>query len=230
MFSGIIEETSELIHFKQRQNIYELCLSRPKSLNDLKKGDSVSVDGVCLTIENRTRRKITFAVGPETLRVTGWHRFSDEREKVFNLERSLPFGTRIHGHFVTGHVDGVGQIVNKVNGFEICRLTLHLPENLMPLVWSKGSLALNGVSLTVNAVRKNEVSLDLIPETLKRTNLGELQIGDKVCVEMDMVAKSIANYIENLNIKEYFRNILIRQMPKKPIGWLRDSFLNRGNL
>lgn len=227
MFSGIIEETSEFIHFKQRQNVYELCLSKPKSFKDLKKGDSLSVDGVCLTVENLTRREITFAVGPETLRVTGWHRLSDQREKIFNLERSLSFGTRIHGHFVTGHVDGVGQVINKVHGFEICHLTLRLPENLMSLVWSKGSLALNGVSLTVNTVRKNEVSLDLIPETLKRTNLGELQIGDRVCVEMDMVAKSIVNYIENLNIKEYFRNIL---MSKKPLNWLRDSFLNRGSL
>ncbi len=229
MFSGIVEATGQLIHFKRRQDVYELCISKPKNFNDLKNGDSVSVDGVCLTVESLARRDIVFAVTAETLRFTGWSRLFNSPDKVFNLERSVSFGARVHGHFVTGHVDGVGQVIDKVNDIETCRMVIDLPESLMSFAWDRGTLALNGVSLTIHVVRGNRVHLNLIPESLKRTNLWELQIGDRVCIEMDMMAKSVVNYIENLNPKEYFLNILMNQIPK-PVNWFRHSVLGWGEL
>ncbi|MEQ1877935.1 MAG: riboflavin synthase, partial [Bdellovibrionia bacterium] len=136
-------------------------------------------------------KEITFAVGPETLKVTGWLGPANLLTGTVNCERSLRFGDRIHGHLVTGHVDSVARVL-KVDRFDQSLIfEIEVPENIAPLVWKKGSLALNGVSLTINEVAGSCASFCLIPETLKRTNLANLKTGNFLNLEADNYARGM---------------------------------------
>lgn len=194
MFSGIIETTARLKAWAERDGVAQISLERPSHFNDLHIGDSVAVDGVCLTVEKFTDEQMFFALGPETLRVTEWH---PDRviERAMNVERSLRFGDRIHGHLVTGHVDALGRIVGIERSGESTTLRIALPNHLKDFVWAKGSVAVNGVSLTINRVEGAEFWVGLIPETLKRTNLGRLQIGDPVNLEIDNMARGLVHLV-----------------------------------
>lgn len=197
MFSGIIETTAKIESCVERVGVLECRLSRPKEFGDLTIGDSIAVDGVCLTLEKFDADTMTFALGPETLRVTGW----DPRRlhgRIVNLERSLHFNDRIHGHLVTGHVDAVATVLGREQVGETLRLTIGIPAAFAPYLWSKGSVALNGVSLTVNACSKTEFQVGLIPETLKRTNLGDLNVGDTLNLEIDNLARGLVHAVNRM--------------------------------
>lgn len=195
MFSGIIEATSPSLQFESLDRSYRLVLRRPSFFEDLRTGDSIAVDGVCLTVESFDAGTMSFVVGFESLRILGWDpEFVKSHE--FNLERSLRMGDRIHGHWVTGHVDSRATVIDRRPEGESLVLSFRIPASVLPLVWHKGSVALNGVSLTVNSVENDVISVCLIPETLKRTNLGALKVGDLVNVEPDMLARAIARTLE----------------------------------
>jgi len=196
MFSGIVEAQVPLKRLKERAQILELRLERPRNFNDLKAGDSIAVNGVCLTVEDLTTDEIAFAVAAETLQVTGW---SMEKlgKQSFNLERSISLGDRIHGHLVAGHVDGIGRVVDKVTRGESTELLIAFDEAMRPFLWRKGSVAVNGVSLTINEVEGGKFRICLIPETLRRTNLGALLAGDTVNLEADMMARGLVNWLRH---------------------------------
>lgn len=202
MFSGIVEATSLVLWANEieKGKLVRVGLSRPTEFNDLKPGDSVASDGVCLTVESHDDQTIVFALAAETLAITSWRTETGPSGLVgrkVNLERSLKMGDRIHGHWVTGHVDATTKVV-KIQDLPGMRIIdVEIPQSLKSMVWKKGSWALNGVSLTVNSVENGIASHCLIPETLMRTNLGDLAIGDLVNIEVDVFARALAQSVES---------------------------------
>jgi riboflavin synthase len=200
MFSGIVESVQPILTVQKGTGaLIRIGVQKPKEFDDLKLGDSIATDGVCLTVEAFDSETITFALAAETLRVLQWSPDSPEHLKGrhLNLERSLRFGDRIHGHFVTGHVDSLGKVVRSEGSGENWFLDVEVAPSVLPYLWKKGSITLNGVSLTVNEVMGAKVSVGLIPETLKRTNLGEQKVGSFINVEPDYMAKALQRMLEN---------------------------------
>lgn len=202
MFSGIVESQSRIVKILPLEQALKVVIERPFTFDDVKVGDSISVDGTCLTVETVTPEEIEFVVGPETLRLTTFKDLSDDSSEAsrskfssrpLNLERSLKLGDRVHGHIVMGHVDETAKVQEITKAGSAIRLAVQIPSNLRAFVWQKGSLAVNGVSLTVNSVSESFVDLCLIPETIRRTNLAHLHAGDLVNIEIDFMARGIVN-------------------------------------
>lgn len=196
MFSGIVEATSPITEAIQRPGVVQIKVKKPSDFSDLSDGDSIAVDGVCLTIEQFDENLIQFALAAETLQVTGWKANTLLRKEV-NLERSLRFGDRLHGSIMTGHVDAVGEVIRRQEEGESLFLWVRVPEDCMKFMWKKSSVILNGVSLTINEVVGQELQVCLIPETLTRTNLKNLKISDPINIEIDFLNRSIAHLIKN---------------------------------
>ncbi len=195
MFTGLVEALVPALSCEPLQNALRLRLERPSGFDDLRSGDSIAVNGVCLTLEDGQQDHLSFILAAETLRVLRW----DPRsilQKKFNLERSLRFGDRIHGHWVSGHVDSLGIVVRSDRVGDSHFLDVKVEASILPLVWMKGSWALNGVSLTINSIQSDVISVCLIPETQFRTNLGELRVGDLVNVEPDLLARAVRRSLE----------------------------------
>lgn len=195
MFSGIVESVMPILSSQELPNAYRIKVKKPIEFNDIKTGDSIACDGVCLTVESFDDEQMTFALAAETIRVLQWNPQSWIGKKM-NLERSLRLGDRIHGHLVTGHVDSIGTVTRAALDGESFFLDVKVKESILPYVWKKGSVTLNGVSLTVNELAGDVVSVCLIPETMKRTNLGELKPGALVNVEPDYMARAIQRSLE----------------------------------
>lgn len=196
MFSGIVEAIGTVRSVRQDQGVVRIDIEKPLHFNDLSIGDSISVDGVCLTVEALSGGLIQCAIGPETLKITGWT-LESLKKRCFNLERSLQLGERIHGHLVTGHVDASGVVKNtKREGGpwgEALYMIIEFPSDYAKFIWKKGSITINGVSLTVNQAGQTNFEVCLIPETLKRTNLAHLSVGDIVNLEMDSYARGMVH-------------------------------------
>lgn len=195
MFSGIVESVMPILSSEKLSNAYRIKVEKPNEFDDIKLGDSIACDGVCLTVEAFDNETLTFALAAETIKVLQWTPESWLGKRL-NLERSLRFGDRIHGHLVTGHVDSLGKVVRAELIGESFFLDVQVQPTILPYVWKKGSVTLNGVSLTVNELEKDIVSVCLIPETLKRTNLGDLKVGSTINVEPDYMARAIQRAIE----------------------------------
>ncbi len=197
MFSGIVEALSPVKSARAQGNLVFIEVTRPPDFTDIKNGDSIATNGVCLTVEKFDDQTLSFALGAETLAVTGWIE-SQLKTATVNLERSLRMGDRIHGHMVSGHVDGVGKVIAIRDDGGSVLLDIQTPLPLLRYVWKKGSWAVNGVSLTINSVNDDGVvGHCLIPETIKRTNLGGLKVGDQVNLEVDMMARGMISFFEN---------------------------------
>jgi riboflavin synthase len=198
MFSGIVEAKTNLLSFTPENpnptQATQIIVEKPSEFNDISLGDSIAVNGVCLTVEGFSATTMQFALGAETLKVTGWTA-ENLKSKPLNLERSLRFGDRLHGHLVSGHVDAMGRVSHSEDLGGSWLLKVQIPAQLSAMVWPKGSIAINGVSLTVNAVTQNEIEVCLIPETLRRTNLSSLQKGDPVTLEVDPMARALQRMI-----------------------------------
>lgn len=195
MFTGIVESTSQITHLEKKGSVYQILLKKPSGFDDIKIGDSICVNGVCLTAEKINSDTLQFAIGPETLKITNWENHLS-KDLEMNLERSLRYGDRVHGHLVTGHVDAVGKIVDTLNTDGTLFFAVQIPEKFKKFVWNKGSLCVSGVSLTINDVDNDVVSFYLIPETLKKTNLKNIKAGDDVNLEFDYMAKAAIHYQE----------------------------------
>jgi riboflavin synthase len=211
MFSGIVETKVHLLEWSPVDHSARIKIQRPSYFKDLSQGDSIAINGVCLTLEafdhhanekNESDGYLQFFLGEETLKVTGWNEQSF-REKGLNIERSLRLSDRVHGHFVLGHVDGMGRISRYERVGENWLINVILPSSLRPLVWRKGSVAINGISLTVNGVRDLsvdeggvEIELCIIPETARRTNISQLGVGECVTVEADQYARALHRFSE----------------------------------
>ncbi|MGE0631986.1 MAG: riboflavin synthase [Pseudobdellovibrionaceae bacterium] len=196
MFSGIIEARSPILRTENLDQAVRIFLQKPPDFTDLKLGDSIACDGVCLTLEAQTDSEIVFTAAAETIKVLKWSSQSWQ-SRVINLERSLRFGDRIHGHLVTGHVDSLGEVLVSETIGDSWILKTKVESSVLPFIWKKGSITLNGVSLTVNAIEDSVVEVCLIPETVKRTNLGLLKKGSWINVEPDYMAKAMMRAIES---------------------------------
>ena len=189
MFTGIIEDIGIVESIENKKNLSVLKIRAKKVARGVKAGDSIAVDGVCLTVTATDKKKLAFDVMRETLIKTTLG--SLKLQQKVNLERALKMGDRLSGHFVTGHVDCVSRIKDLIKGKNYLELKMDLPKNLLKYVASKGSVCIDGVSLTVGQVRKNDFSVYLIPFTKKMTTLGLKQKGNKLNVEVDLLAKYI---------------------------------------
>lgn len=197
MFSGIVTECLPCLHLKSSGNLLRVTFSRPSPWENLKEGDSVSIDGVCLTVEALLKNTMAFAIGPETLKITKWGKNSFQ-DKKFNLERALSLNQSLGGHFVTGHVDGLAQVIFYKKKEECREMTLQLPKEFQKFFWKKGYITLNGASLTVNDVKNGNIEITLIPKTLEKTNLSDLKEGDQLNFEVDLLARLFVQGLENV--------------------------------
>ena len=195
MFSGIVEAVKPILSSEALPQAYRILVEKPQEFQDIKVGDSIACDGVCLTVERFDPQTLQFALAAETIKVLNWQP-STWIGKKLNLERSLKFGDRIHGHLVTGHVDSQAIVTRSEQVGESWFLNVEIADSALPFVWVKGSITLNGVSLTVNALEGKSLEVCLIPETIKRTNLGLLKKGDVINVEPDYMAKAVVRAIE----------------------------------
>lgn len=190
MFTGIIEARVRVTAVENRDKSLVMTVARPPHFQDLKRGDSIACNGICLTLEEFNDHHLVFTLGYETLQVTGWTS-QDLLDAEMNLERSLRFGDRIHGHMVSGHVDATASVLGKQWQGESLLLEFSIPASLRPYIWKKSSVAIHGVSLTVNEVGEGGFSVCLIPETLKQTQLATLEVGDSVNLEADYYMKGL---------------------------------------
>ena len=194
MFTGIIEELGKVVAIEEQPDALRLTIAGPLVTSDIKRGDSISCSGVCLTAVELENGSFTADVMKETLRLT-----SLDGVKVgdpINLERAMTMQTRFGGHHVQGHVDGVGHFLSREKSENWDWVRIQVPKELMKYIVLKGSITIDGISLTVNEVGDDFVGLSLIPETLRLTTLGYKTPGDKVNVEVDVMAKHIERLIE----------------------------------
>jgi riboflavin synthase len=186
MFSGIIAAVGRVSRIERAKGALRLEIAAGKlGLRDVSVGDSIAVNGACLTVIRRGKKSFSVDVSRETLRCTA----GLDRTGEVNLEKALALSDRLDGHLVLGHVDGVGK-VTKVEQIGANRLLrVRAPASLARYIARKGSIAVQGVSLTVNAVRRAEFEVNLIPHTLAVTTLGDLRAGDRVNLEVDPLAR-----------------------------------------
>ncbi len=194
MFSGIIKKTSKASAIKKRKESMEVKFPLPKGWK-LTLGESVNIDGVCSTVKDLTSKTFDVYYMPETLDKTTMGNLSSDH--TFNLERCLTLNELISGHLVYGHVDTTAKVASIESAEDSKVIKFTLPANFTKYIVYKGSISVNGVSLTIVTVDKNSFSVSLIPHTLENTNLDELIVGDKVNIEVDMLAKQIEKLIKH---------------------------------
>ncbi|MBU1950390.1 MAG: riboflavin synthase [Candidatus Eisenbacteria bacterium] len=200
MFTGLIEEIGEIYSARVESGGKRFVIQGHKVMEELSTGDSVSIGGVCLTVEKMDPAAYTFQVFAmkETLKRSNagaWRKGTP-----VNLERALRLSARLGGHLVQGHVDGLGRLINIRRYGASRRLILEIPAELRRFIAEKGSIALDGVSLTIGKIVPRGCEIHLIPETLKRTTLGRLRSGEMINVEVDLMARYLLRFLENDNI------------------------------
>ena len=193
MFTGLVEGVGELVERKPTSGGFRLRIGTSLA-PELKPGDSLAVNGVCLTVILAERGEVHADVGPETVRVTTLGTIA--RGSRVNLERPLRADQRFGGHFVQGHVDAIGHVEELRQDAEFHWLTVSFPPNLAPLIVHKGSIAVDGISLTVAGLGTDRFDIMVVPFTMEHTNLGRLQNRDRVNLECDMVGKYVVRAAE----------------------------------
>jgi riboflavin synthase len=192
VFSGIIADVGTITSAEDRNGGLRLSVeTRALGMDDVQLGDSIAVNGVCLTVVKKEGDIFTVDVSRETLNCTVG---LDAQSVHVNLEKALRLADRLGGHLVSGHVDGVGEVLAFIDLEESWTLSVRAPQALAKYVAVKGSITINGVSLTVNEVRGAVFSVNLIPHTLLMTTLKELRTGTKVNLEIDLIAR----YVERM--------------------------------
>ena len=187
MFTGIVEETGKVQFITDRKVIIECS----KVLEDTKIGDSIAVNGVCLTVTEVGRNSFSADISPETFKVFCKLKFGD----IVNLERAMSADGRFGGHIVSGHVDGVATIVGLKNNGEFYDLQIKLADEEAKYAIRKGSITVNGISLTIASVENNLINIAIIPHTYENTCLKSLKMGDLVNIEVDILAKYIEKFL-----------------------------------
>ena len=188
MFTGLIEATGRLVERKQTSGGFRLRIESPLAA-EMNPGDSLAVNGVCLTVIVSDSQTIHADVGPETIRVTTLGTLTPAA--VVNLERPLRADSRFGGHFVQGHVDAIGYLEQRRLEAEFEWLTVSFPSHLAPYLVMKGSIAVDGISLTVAGLGTDRFDAQIVPYTLEHTNLGSLNLHDRVNLECDMIGKYV---------------------------------------
>ncbi len=193
MFTGLIEQVGRVAVLSSAGNGLDLTVEAPTIGPECAVGDSIAVNGICLTVEQVTGSRLEFHVGTETVQrstVAGW-----QTGRPVNLERALSTGQRMGGHFVQGHVDCVSELIKRGPPAETVYFTFALPAQWRPFIAEKGSIAVDGISLTVTEVTEEYFSVAIIPYTLEHTNLAQLSAGAQVNIEVDIIAKYVYNML-----------------------------------
>ncbi len=189
MFTGLVEALGEVTAIESRPPGVRLSVRCEEIAQDASLGDSISVNGCCLTVVEFTNDEVRFDAGEETLSRTNLGRL--ENGSQVNLERSLQLGDRLGGHLVTGHIDAVGQLDERQDDEDWSKFWFRVPRELTRQMASKGSVGVDGISLTLVDVEDERFSVALIPHTLQVTTLGKLQAGGEVNIETDLLAKYV---------------------------------------
>lgn len=193
MFTGLIECIGSVVSLRRGSERAVLELKAPLPVNQVRIGDSIAVNGACLTVTAMQGGRFCFDISPETVARTT---FTDlQPGSPVNLERALQFGGRLDGHLVTGHIDCVGRLESRANQGNAVLLNFSLPQEQVRMLVEKGSVAIEGVSLTVNKVTGNGFSVSIIPHTLEKTTLAGSGPGAKVNIETDIIGKYVARLL-----------------------------------
>jgi riboflavin synthase len=195
MFSGIIEALGTVAELRQEPPGCRLIVRHPKIAAETRVADSISVNGCCLTVIDRDVDTFAFQAGPETLARTNLGELKPGSR--VNLERALAVGDRLGGHFVSGHIDGTGRLLSREDCGDWSTFWFSVPRELAAQMASKGSIAVDGISLTIVGCEPDRFSVALIPYTLAVTTLGPLRIGDRVNLETDLLAKYVQRLVES---------------------------------
>jgi riboflavin synthase len=195
MFTGIIEEMGVIKELNRGIQSAQISILAKRVLEDLSIGDSIAVNGVCLTIIARTETDFRVDISSETLNVTTLGSF--QAGDAVNLERALCLGSRLGGHFVTGHIDGIGSIRQRQQDESTILILIEAPPQVLRFCVRKGSIALDGISLTINEVTDNGFQVAVIPHTAQVTTLGLKGIGAAVNLECDLIGKYIEKLLQN---------------------------------
>lgn len=196
MFSGIIETTGTISAIEAQGTAARLVIgAKDLSMDDVKLGDSIAVSGACLTVVEFDDTSFAVDVSEETLKLTTLGHLAEGSQ--VNLEKALKVSDRLGGHIVTGHVDGLGIVANKESREDYVKFTIEAPKILSRYIAKKGSICVDGISLTVNEVEKTHFELMIIPHTLAMTTLGKTSVGDEVNLEIDVVARYCERLLDN---------------------------------
>jgi riboflavin synthase len=195
LFTGIVEEKGKINRIKQAGDAIVMTIEAAKILTDVKEGDSIAVNGVCLTVTHFNDKLFTVDLMPETVRSTSLKDL--QVTSSVNLERAMAANGRFGGHFVSGHVDGMGTIMSKRPEHNAVYYEIKISPELRKYMMMKGSICVDGTSLTIFGLSDDTVTVSLIPHTLEETVLGEKGPGDNVNIECDMLAKYIEGLLAN---------------------------------
>lgn len=219
MFTGITQELGTVVQIDRSRTVDRLTIHAPKIADHLEVGESVAVNGVCLSVVRQRQGRLTFEVIPETRRLTSLKTIASGSR--VNLERSLSLSDRLNGHLVLGHVDGVGRIVRRRQVAGDVVLDIRVDRALRRFIVPKGPIAVDGVSLTVGTrLAATTFEVFLIPETIRKTTLGLHRVGDLVNIELDYFAKLIAqlvsrNVVKPVPQKQYTLAQLLKGVTKR---------------
>jgi len=193
MFTGLIEEVGIISRLQQVGDRYDLEIDARRVTEDVGIDDSVAVNGICLTVVEFNSQGFRVQVIPQTLRMTSLRNYRTG-DKV-NLERSMSAQDRFGGHFVQGHVDGVATVIAIDQKDDHAEMLFDIPEHLAKYCVNQGSIALDGISLTIASLKEQHLRVGLIPHTMKQTNLGERTPGDPVNIEVDILSKYVERHL-----------------------------------
>lgn len=200
MFTGIIEEIGIVKDFRQGKDFASICVECKNVLNDSKIGDSIAINGVCQTVVTIDANSFSVQISEETLKVTNFSTLAKGQE--VNLERALTFSQRLGGHMVSGHVDFCTKINKIEKKSDFYDVHFEIPKNFKKYFVSKGSVAVNGISLTIANISPEVFQTAIIPHTFENTNLKHLNEGAFVNIEIDILAKYVEKFLSTNNNKE----------------------------
>ena len=207
IFTGIIEEIGRLADIKKEKDLYTLKISCKKVLEGTKRGDSIATNGVCLTVTELGDDFYKAEVMVETINSTNFKTLS--LGELLNLERALSPSKRLDGHIVQGHVDGVGEIINILKrGHEIV-YRIKFDSDNFKYIAEKGSIALDGISLTVSKVGENYFEVSIIPTTIADTNLANKKVGEKINIETDIIGRYVYNFVNTKTESKITKSFLL---------------------
>lgn len=191
MFTGIIESVGQITSINDNHGDFEIKIKYDSTrLNDISLGESISINGICLTVTKFDNNFLHFDLSKETISRISKFRINE----IVNIETSLRVNSKISGHFVFGHVDGIARLINNEKKDRSEEWTIEPPKKIMRYIAEKGSISINGVSLTVNSITKKTFKINLIPFTLENTALKHISVSGEVNIEIDMLAR----YVETI--------------------------------
>ena len=195
MFTGIIEEVGTIQNIASKQDIHQYQIhASSEFIQGMSLGDSVAVNGVCLTAYDIQAQSFSVDVSEETQKCTSFGTNMNNIE--VNLEHAVTPTTRLGGHFVSGHVDGLGELLRREDKENETILWIQVPSDLSKFITVKGSICINGVSLTINEVKDNQCCVTVIPHTSANTNLDSIKANDKLNVEVDLIARYLERFVQ----------------------------------